>query len=83
MRIYMQIPPTDDRPPRFYHLHLQEDLIDGWTLLREWGYQGVRGRLARDHYPDFDSAQQAMIKVRDDQLRRGYRVVFMQAGSQG
>jgi predicted DNA-binding WGR domain protein len=82
MRIYMQIPPTDDRPPRFYHLHLQEDLIDGWTLLREWGYQGARGRLARDHYPDFETAQQAMLKVRDDQLRRGYRVVFMQAGSQ-
>ena len=83
MRIYMQIPPTDDRPPRFYHLHLQEDLIDGWTLLREWGNQGARGRLAREHFSDYESAEQALLKVRDDQLRRGYRVVFMQAGTQG
>lgn len=83
MRIYMQIPPADDRPPRFYHLHLQEDLIDGWTLLREWGSQGARGRLVREHFPDYESAEQALLKVRDDQLRRGYRVVFMQAGNQG
>jgi predicted DNA-binding WGR domain protein len=80
MRIYMQIPPADDRPLRFYHLHLQEDLIDGWTLLREWGYQGARGRLLREHFPDYDSAQAALLKVRDEQLRRGYQVVFMQAG---
>jgi len=27
MRIYMQIPPEGDKAPRFYHLHLQEDLL--------------------------------------------------------
>lgn len=80
MRIYMQIPPTDERPPRYYHLHLQEDLIDGWTLLREWGYQGAGGRLLREHFPDFDAAQNALLKVRDEQIKRGYRVVFMDAG---
>jgi hypothetical protein len=37
MRIYMQIPPSDAGPPRFYHLHLQEDLLEGWTPVREWG----------------------------------------------
>ena len=81
MRIYMQIPPSDEQSPRFYHLHLQEDMLDGWTLLREWGHQGARGRLKREHFPDYESAEQAMLKVRDEQLRRGYRVVFMQAGA--
>jgi len=38
MRIYMQIPPVGDKAPRYYHLHLQEDLLEGWTLIREWGY---------------------------------------------
>ena len=78
MRIYMQIPPSEDGPPRFYHLHLQEDLLEGWTLVREWGFQGSGGRVLRDHYIDRESAQQAMLNIRDAQLRKGYRVVFMQ-----
>ena len=79
MRIYMQIPPEGDRAPRYYHLHLQEDLIDGWTLIREWGYQGAAGRLRREHYPDRETAEAALVKVRDEQIRRGYQVVFIQA----
>lgn len=78
MRIYMQIPPQDDKPPRFYHLHLQEDLLEGWSLIREWGYQGARGRVVREHFPDRAQAEAALVRVRDEQLKRGYRVVFMQ-----
>ena len=81
MRIYMQIPPQGDKPPRYYHLHLQEDLLEGWTLIREWGNQGARGRLLREHYPDRESAEAALIDVRDEQLKRGYQIVFMQAQS--
>lgn len=79
MRIYMQIPPSDAGPPRFYHLHLQEDLLEGWTLVREWGYQGARGRLKRENFADRETAEEALLRARDDQLKRGYRVVFMQA----
>ncbi len=82
MRIYMQIPPGDNRPPRYYDLHLQEDLLGGWTLVREWGFQGAGGRLIRDHYVDRERAEQAMFKVRDTQLTKGYQVVFMQADRQ-
>ena len=77
----MQIPPSDAGAPKFYHLHLQEDLLDGWTLIREWGFQGAGGRTAREHYPDRKSAEDAMLKHRDAQLKKGYRVVFMQAQS--
>jgi len=79
MRIYMQIPPEGDKAPRFYHLHLQEDLIDGWMLIREWGYQGAAGRLRKEHYPDRETAEAALVKARDEQIRRGYQVVFIQA----
>ena len=79
MRLYMQIPPEGDKAPRFYHLHLQEDLIDGWTLVKEWGYQGAAGRLRKEHYPDRETAEAALVKARDEQIRRGYRVVFIQA----
>ena len=82
MRIYMQIPPQDDKPPRFYHLHLQEDLLEGWTLIREWGYQGAAGRVKKELFEEHDSAEAALMRVRDEQLKRGYRVVFIQAEPQ-
>jgi len=78
MRIYMQIPAIDGKPPRFYHLALQQDLLSGWNLVREWGQQGSPGRLKRDHFPDRDSAQDALLRVRDTQVQRGYKVVFIQ-----
>jgi predicted DNA-binding WGR domain protein len=82
MRIYMQIPPEGDKAPRFYHLHLQEDLLEGWSLIREWGYQGARGRTTQEHFADRETAEEALIRVRDEQLKRGYQVVFMQAGTE-
>ncbi|WJW75681.1 WGR domain-containing protein [Thiohalobacter sp. IOR34] len=82
MRIYMQLPAGDQAAPRFYHLHLQEDLLEGWTLVREWGHQGAGGRVRRDHFDSREAAEQAMMRARDDQLRRGYRVVFIQGQEQ-
>jgi predicted DNA-binding WGR domain protein len=81
MRIYMQIPPEGNKAPRYYHLHLQEDLLEGWTLVREWGYQGAGGRLLREHFSNREDAEAAMLRVRDEQLSRGYLVVFVQAVS--
>ncbi|HQU16837.1 MAG: hypothetical protein B7Z66_06945 [Chromatiales bacterium 21-64-14] len=78
MRIYLQVPAVDDHPPRFYHLMLQPDLLDGWNVIREWGVQGAAGRVRREHYPNREQAQQALLSVRDQQVRRGYRVVFME-----
>jgi len=75
----MQIPPQGEHPPRYYHLHLQEDLLEGWTLIREWGNQGAGSRVLREHYADREEAEAALIRVRDEQLKRGYLVVFMQA----
>ena len=79
MRIYMQIPPQGDKAPRFYHIHLQEDLLGGWTLIREWGYQGAAGRVKKERFDVQADAEAALLQVRDEQSRRGYQVVFMQA----
>lgn len=78
MHIYLQTPPGEDRPPRFYHLILQPDLLGGWSLVREWGAQGSGGRIVRDHHDSREAAEAAMMRVRDEQVRRGYRVVFVQ-----
>ena len=77
MRIYLQTPPGADGNPRSYHLFLQEDLIDGWTLVKENGQQGSPGKVTKIHFNDRDHALTAMIKARDAQLKRGYHVVFI------
>ena len=77
MRIYLQTPPTADGYPRYYHLFLQEDLIDGWTLIKESGQQGASGRVTKIHFSDRDHALAALIAARDAQIKRGYRVVFI------
>jgi predicted DNA-binding WGR domain protein len=73
----MQTVADADTFPRFYQLFLQEDLINGWTLVREWGQQGSAGRIKKDHFASREDAQRALLKVRDAQLQRGYRVVYM------
>lgn len=77
MRVYMQTMANADQSPRFYQLVLQEDLLNGWTLVREWGHQGSSGRVKKDHFASKEEAQNALLKVRDAQLKRGFRVVYM------
>jgi len=76
MRIYMQTNTEGRKPPRFCLLAVQEDLLDGWTLVRETGYQGYAGQVQREHYPTRDQAERALAERREAQSRRGYRVVF-------
>lgn len=76
MRVYMQTPAVDQQAPRYYQLLVQEDLLEGWTLIREWGRQGAPGRVKRDHFATLEETLQACTKVRDTQLNKGYQVVF-------
>jgi len=77
MRIYLQTAPNIDGQPRFYHLFLQEDLINGWTLVKESGRQGGAGKVTKKHFENHDDALTALINARDAQTKRGYRVVFV------
>ena len=61
-----------------HQLVLQQDLLGGWTLYREWGNQGARSSMKREVYLDRDSAVSAFEKARDSQVKRGFRVVFSQ-----
>lgn len=78
MRIYLQTPFSGERPPRFYHLFLQEDLLGGWSLVKEWGFQGASGRVQREHFESKEEALDALLRTRDQQIQRGYRVMFFQ-----
>ncbi len=73
----MQTIPEREGPLRFFQIQLQEDMLEGWSLIRESGTQGVKeSSLKRIHYECREDAEQALFSLRDQQLRRGYRVTF-------
>jgi predicted DNA-binding WGR domain protein len=78
MRIYLQMPAGEGQAPRYYQLLLQEDLLGGWTLIRETGRQDTAGRIKREYFATHEAAELALAKARDSQLARGYRVVFVE-----
>ena len=82
MRIYLQTIANEDTSPRYYQMLILEDMLEGWTLVREWGQQGSPGRVKRDHFSTRDEAEQAMTRIRDAQLNRGYRIAFIQGQEQ-
>jgi predicted DNA-binding WGR domain protein len=74
----MQTKPEASDSPRYYQLVLQQDLLGGWTLYREWGQQGGRASSKREVYLERDDALAAFEHARDLQLRRGFHVMFSQ-----
>jgi predicted DNA-binding WGR domain protein len=86
MRLFMQTKPAGDESPRYYQLTLEQDLLGGWTLGREWGQPGGRISVKREVYLERDAALAAFEEVRDAQLRRGLHIMFsrgLDAGGRG
>ena len=81
MRVFMQTTPGVEGPPRFYELILQEDLLGGWSLIRQWGRTGTRGTHNKEHFTDQCAAQQALVEHRDRQLDKGFAIMFIHGSS--
>jgi len=82
MRLLLQQRPDDHEAPRFVQLMLQPDLLGGWTLVRESGLIGGRSSVRREQFLDQASAVAALEQARDQQIRRGFQLMFAQ-GSDG
>ncbi|HEY8010924.1 MAG TPA: WGR domain-containing protein [Rudaea sp.] len=78
MRVFLQTKPASSDAPRYYQIALQQDLLGGWTLTREWGQQGGRVSLKREIYLERDDALAAFEHARDAQLKRGFKLMFSQ-----
>lgn len=78
----MQSLPSSPEPQRYFQLILQQDLLGGWSLIRESGQQGTRGSVRREQFLDLDSAQAALIKARDQHLKKGFKVMFSQGAEE-
>ncbi len=78
MRLLLQQHPDGREAPRFVQLMLEPDLLGGWALVRESGQIGGRSQLRREQYLDQTSAQTALEHARDNQLKKGFQLMFVQ-----
>lgn len=78
VRLLLQQRPDGREAPRFVQLMLQPDLLGGWALVRETGQIGGRSTVRREQFMDHDSALAALEHARDQQLKRGFQLMFSQ-----
>ena len=78
MRLLLQQRPDGPEAPRFVQLFLQPDLLGGFTLVRESGQIGGRSSVRREQFLDHASAIAAMERARDQQIKRGFQLMFAQ-----
>ena len=78
MRLFLQQPPHGGEAPRFVQLTLEQDLLGGWLLSKETGQPGGRSQLRKEQFLDRDLALAAFEKARDQQVKRGFHVMFAQ-----
>jgi predicted DNA-binding WGR domain protein len=57
---------------RFYVLAVHPDLVDGWSLVREWGRIGRPGRVRIEPHPEQGGAEAAGRAIEARKRRRGY-----------
>ena len=63
---------TTKRTSRFYRVEISANLFQEFSVLREWGSIGGKGRQIIRLFPDLLSASHAADNVRKTNLRRGY-----------
>ena len=78
MRLLLQQRPDGREAPRFVQLMLEADLLGGWALVRESGQIGGRSQLKREQFLDQASAMAALEHARDQQIKRGFQLMFAQ-----
>jgi predicted DNA-binding WGR domain protein len=78
MRLLLQQRPDGREAPRFVQLMLQPDLLGGWELVRESGQIGGRSTVRREVFLEHAAALAALEHARDQQLKRGFQLMFAQ-----
>ena len=78
VRLLLQQRPDGREAPRFVQLMLEADLLGGWTLVRETGQIGGRSTVRREQFLDRYAAFAALEQARDQQLKRGFQLMFAQ-----
>ena len=81
MRLLLQQRPLAGEIPKYVQLILQQDMLGGWSLLRETGQTGGKASLKREQFLDQGAALAAFERARDAQIKRGFQVMFAQGAT--
>ncbi len=81
MRLLLQQRPLAGEIPKYVQLILQQDMLGGWSLLREAGQIGGKASLKREQFLEQAAALAAFERARDAQIKRGFQVMFAQGAS--
>ena len=81
MRLLLQQRPAAGEIPKYVQLILQQDMLGGWSLLREAGQIGGKASLKREQFLEQDAALAAFERARDAQIKRGFQVMFAQGAN--
>jgi predicted DNA-binding WGR domain protein len=73
MQIDMKRTDPELNMDRFYCVEVEKDLFDDHRVHRQWGRSGSWGRHRRDWYETELEAQNAMSKLVEEKLARGYK----------
>lgn len=76
MRLFLQQLPVGNEPPRFVQLVLEQDLLGGWTLMREVGQIGGKSQLRKEQFLEQGAATAAFEKARDQHVKKGFQIMF-------
>ncbi|MEZ8007965.1 MAG: WGR domain-containing protein [Amylibacter sp.] len=63
---------TQKTSPRYYRLEILTNLFEEFSVLREWGMRGGKGRQNIQLFPDLMSASLAADQIREKKLNTGY-----------
>lgn len=58
---------------RYYRLEICNNLFEEFSVLREWGMRGGKGRQVINLFPDLMSASHAADRLRKAKLSKGYQ----------
>ena len=78
MRLFLQQQPAAGEAPKFVQLILEQDLLGGWFLVKESGHTGGRSQLKREQFLQHEAAIIAFEKDRDNYVKRGFQIMFIQ-----
>ncbi|MEG3638293.1 WGR domain-containing protein [Magnetococcus sp. PR-3] len=82
MKAYLQRINRETDVVWYYAIQIQPDLLGRWHVIREWGKTGSPGTVRRNPYETHQESVEALMRLRDDLTKRGYKVV-MQEGLSG
>nr|CRH07776.1 conserved protein of unknown function with WGR domain [Candidatus Magnetococcus massalia] len=78
MKAYLQRVNPENGAVWYYAIQIQPDLFDRWHIIREWGRSGSPGTVRRSPYETYQEAVDALIQLRDELTKKGYRVVMQE-----